>query len=199
MRKAVALVAVVVLASACSTPEQGQPRPGDPGGTTQPPSPSTPDEPAGDLPDRPEEIRLEGVKPCDLLTAAQQADLEITRFRERDYEGQAECAFTVNADSEIFDITVLLDTREGAEAWLTENRNVVAKPTEVGGFGAVNFWFSGGEGYEHGADCNTAVDVADGQHVQVGLLSPGSEWTQEQFCEITERFAEATMTTLRAR
>lgn len=191
MRKGVAtLLALVAMTSACSTSEQGQPLPGS---TQQPPS-SRSTEPPTDLPPRPEDLPVADVNPCDLLSEAQRSELNVVRARETTEKTEAECAFTVEADSRRLDLRVVADTREGVDAWLRGQRNVTVEQTTVDGFGAANFWLKGGSG----ADCNTAVDVAAGQHLKVTLRLPGVGWTQEKLCETTDRFAAAALATLRA-
>jgi hypothetical protein len=161
---------------------------------TETQSPTTTTSSAAALPARPEALPLDDVAPCDLLTEGQRADLDVVRARETTDDTEAECAFTVETDERNLDLRVLADTREGVDAWLNTPRNVTVEQATVEGFGAARFWLKGGTG----AECNTAVDVADGQHLRVELLLPGVGWTQDKLCETTDRFAAAALATLRA-
>ncbi|GAA4444286.1 hypothetical protein GCM10023148_51240 [Actinokineospora soli] len=195
MRKAaVPLIALALVTGACSSPETGEPVPSGDRGTQSQQPPTTTTTATAELPARPQALPLDQVNPCDLLTEAQRADLDVVRARETKDDSEAECAFTVETPERNLDLRVVADTREGVDAWLNTPRNVTVEPTTIDGFGAAHFWFKGGSG----ADCNTAVDVADGQHLQVELLLPGAGWTQEKLCETTDRFAAAALTTLRA-
>lgn len=194
MRKtAVSLALLAAAATACSTPEGGSPVPGDPGARTTSPRTTTA-EPDVQLPARPAALPITGVNPCDLLTEAQRATLNVVRARETKEDTEAECSFTVETESRNIDVRVVADTREGADAWLKGDRNVDAETTTVDGFGAARFWLKG----TSGSDCTTAIDVADGQNLQVGLLIPGQQWTRDKLCETTDRFAAAALATLRA-
>lgn len=192
-RPVLAIVAVAALAASCSQPEAGRPTP-DGGQPTGAPTSAQPPQQGDKLPPRPAELPIGEVDVCGLLTDAQRSELKVARADEREYEGQAECAFTVEADSRNIEVAFLLDTREGADVWLSGGRNVDAEADTIDGYGVARFWFKG----TTGADCNTAVDIADGQHLQVSLLLPGQKWTQEKLCETTDRFAAAALSTLRA-
>lgn len=190
------VVVIAATASACSAEEPGRPTPGSGSGSSEQTTTTSPSEPGAEpvgFPPRPKDLPLTGLDPCKLITAAQRTELKVVRADSSDYEGQPECAFTVEGGEPYLDISVLLDSREGADAWLTEERNVDAEPVTVGGYGAAHFWLASAAG----AGCDTAVDVADGQHLRVGLLLPGKGWTQEKLCETTDRFAAAALTTLR--
>ncbi len=189
------LIAVVAMAAAaCSSQEPGQPTPKDPGPTATSTPPSETGTAPAEFPQRPEELPVTGAKPCELLTQAQRSQLKVVRADESDYQGQPECAFTVEGGEPYLDVAILLDSREGAEAWFTEQRNVEVESTTIDGYGAANFWLDG----TTGAGCDTAVDVADGQQLRVSLLLPGKDWTQDKLCETTDRFAAAALATLRA-
>lgn len=195
---------IAVFAGACSTNEPGQPVPGDTGSpgsssaTTD--TTTTASEPTTTLPPRPEDLPIDGIQqPCELFTDAQRAELKVDRARKtvsqtQTYKGQLVCALTLQGGDPYLDVFVLLATSEGADAWLMGDRNVDAEVAAVDGFGAAHFWIAGGEG----AECNTAVDVADGQHLQVRLAMPGEGKTKAELCETTDRVAAAALTTLRA-
>jgi hypothetical protein len=190
----VSLVALAVLAAGCSTQEPGNPVPSE-GQDTRTGAPTTTGGAATVvLPPRPEALPLDDVNPCALLTEQQRTSLDVVRARETTDDTEAECAFTVETDERNLDLRVLADTREGVDAWLSTPRNVTVEQAAVDGFGAARFWLAGGAG----AECNTAVDVADGQHLRVELLLPGVGWTQDRLCETTDRFAAAALDTLRA-
>ncbi|MFC5285650.1 DUF3558 domain-containing protein [Actinokineospora guangxiensis] len=194
-RSAVSLALLAVLASACSSPEAGSPVPeGDQGEpTTGAPTTTASSATAEPLPERPEALPIDAVNPCDLITDAQRAELKVVRARETKEDTEAECALTVETDSRNIDVRIVSDTREGVDAWLKGDRNVDAEVATIEGYGAARFWLKGTKG----SDCSTAIDVADGQNLQVGLLIPGQQWTREKLCETTDRFAAAALATLR--
>ncbi|UVS82594.1 MULTISPECIES: DUF3558 domain-containing protein [Actinokineospora] len=197
-----AIVLLTVVAAGCSTNEPGTPAPGPGDGSSAAPPATTTSasRPGVDLPPRPQDLPIDGIaKPCDLFTDAQREQLRVDRARDtvsrgEVYEGQQRCALTLEGGDPYLDVSVLLVTSEGAEAWLAGDRNVTAEQTSIEGFGAAHYWLAGGEG----AECNTAVDVADGQHLQVGLLMPGEGWAQEKLCETTDQVAAAALKTLQA-
>lgn len=202
-RRALPLLAAVALVASCSTSEVGQPVPGASSApttrTSEPSGSEPPRQTSVEVPPRPEDLPIEGVKPCELFTDKQVADMRIDRLRATtstsDHnEGAPECVLDLVGQTPPITASVMLVATEGVEAWLTGERNVQAEPVVIDGYGAARFWLRGGTG----AECNTAVDVADGQHVQVGLLLPGEGWSQEKLCETTDRIAAAALATLRA-
>lgn len=156
------------------------------------------------IPPRPKDLRLDGVEPCDLLTAPQLTQVKVDRTRKgtsssEHFKGMKECS--LDESTAPFDHYALMAaTNEGIAPWLTGKRNVEAKLSSVAGYAAATYWFRGANG--HNADsCSTSVDTADGQQLSVDADNDGKHsYTLEQLCQRAEQvagFAVQTLQTLK--
>jgi hypothetical protein len=193
---AVVVVLAVMTLAGCSSSEAGQPTaaPGTPASGS---ASGSFDNGAGSvrLPPRPKSIAMNGVDPCALLTAAQQAQFQVKPGEKAELgprQTGATCAFnaTSNAAGQGYDIATL--TSPGIQTWLDPYRTDHISQVTIAGFPAVDITTV----EQQATGCSTAIDVADGQLLQVdnGLIVPGL--TQQQSCQKTNAVAEAAMATL---
>ena len=212
MRLRTALISVgcllaVVSAGGCTDSTGGVAKPGgqnNSAGETPPSgdpsgSPSDP-EPTVEIPPRPKDLQLDGVKPCSLFTKAQLKQLEITDpptpKTSSGYFEAPGCDLEIATLETFRSYEVLTVTQEGIGPWLSGKRNVEAKLSEVAGFPAATYWLLGAEGTD-AQDCATAVDVADGQQLMVTADNDADRsFTLDQLCQMAERTADLAMETL---
>ncbi|MGH3879711.1 MAG: DUF3558 domain-containing protein [Actinophytocola sp.] len=161
--------------------------------------PSSNSAPTEEIPPRPRELSLEGVKPCSLLTPTQlgqlrsqlQLDNPPRSYTSTDAHYKAPTC-GLEQSREPFDaIDLMVVTSEGAESWLTGDRNVDAWLVSVGGFPAVDYKIKGSEDVE----CVTALDVADGQQMIVDFI-PLERRDYKELCQVTEQVAAMALQTL---
>ncbi|WP_436492819.1 DUF3558 domain-containing protein [Actinokineospora sp. HUAS TT18] len=191
---------VLLAAAACTTNEPGTATSTDvpTSGSDSPTTSSS----AGSLPPRPKEIKLDAIDPCAVLTKPQSDSLKVDKAKagtstSETYPGAKECVFSVFRQAPYYDYAVLLVTSEGVDSWFTTKRNVDVKEATVEGFGAARFHIRGGSGTK-GFECTTAVDVAQGQQLQVGVyLNSRGAFTQDQICQMSEEAAAMAVTTLK--
>jgi hypothetical protein len=197
-----ALVLVVLFATACTKSEAGRPAATGGGESTRPPSSGTSGSPTPTtaIPPRPRELKLDGLDPCALFTDAQLAQLKMDKKRSRvsdsaNYKGMRDCALEqLRAPFDTY--SALAATNEGIGPWLTGKRNVEAKLSSVAGFAAANFWFRGAHDHNT-ADCSTAVDVAEGQQLMVTADNDAKQtYTLEQLCQRADQAAGLAIQTL---
>lgn len=202
------LVGLIVLTAAvgCTDTTGGVATPGSTEGATessgepqetQVPS-STGASPTTEIPPRPRDLSLEGIKPCSLFTPAQRTqlrdELQLDREPEEYTTGDnfKAPACDLGQSREPFDeFTLMLISSEGVEPWLSGKRNVDAWLTSVGGYPAVNYKLMGTDT----AECATAVDVAEGQQMTVDTV-PVERRDYQQLCQLTERVASMALQTL---
>jgi len=196
------LVAAVALfgAVACTTNEPGTATSREVP-TTGSDSPSTSASAKVSLPPRPKEIKIDSVDPCALLTKPQSSELKVDKAKAGTsksdaYPGAKECVFSVFRQEPYYDYAILLVTSEGVDSWFTKKRNAEVKEAAVEGFGAAVFHFPGTSD-KNAFECTTAVDVADGQQLQVDMhLTSRGAFTQDQICQMSEEAAAMAVTTL---
>lgn len=203
------IIGLVVLACgvACTDSTGGIATPGATVSETDPPTDPPTDEPSSgspeptvEIPARPQELSLDGVKPCSLFAQPQLKQLK-DQFKfdeppEADNSGGTYNApmCSIAQSAEPFNsVDVLLVTTEGIEPWLTGKRNVDAWLVSVGGFPAVDYKLAGTEDEE----CVTSVGVADGQQLMVDLQAL-QETDYHQLCQITEKAAAMALQTLQS-
>ncbi|MCP2169317.1 Protein of unknown function (DUF3558) [Goodfellowiella coeruleoviolacea] len=152
---------------------------------------------AENLPARPEELRVDGVDPCRLLTAEQQRELGADVAPSLDVDnaddfGNHACAYSKYRGEPRYGWSIVAVAQEGATVWLREKRASDARVVRVGDFGAVEI--------RVGADtaCSVVVDVAEGQNldVQFTLITAGA-LTQDEMCAKAGQGAELAVRTLR--
>jgi hypothetical protein len=168
--------------------------------TTEPSGPLGGGEPTVEIPPRPADLPLDGVKPCQLFTKAQLTQLKITdppsSKTSEGYFVAPGCDFEIATLETFRSYEILTVTQEGIEPWLTGKRNVEAKLSEVAGYPAATYWLLGAEG-TNAQDCATAVDVADGQQLMVTADNDGDRsFTLDQLCQLAETAAGLALQTL---
>ncbi|GAA2781394.1 DUF3558 domain-containing protein [Saccharopolyspora taberi] len=159
-----------------------------------PPPPPTTSVPAPPPP-RPFDIALDGLDPCELLTADQRAQLGFDREPLPDSEAgfgdAATCSYR-NTTAKV-GARLSLITTEGMGVWTDDTAQVEATPVVIGGFPALVIKTPDLE-----LSCNVAIDVADGQHVDVLYRDDGGRPAPplESLCAGAQRVAEDTVASL---
>ncbi|MGO1053062.1 DUF3558 domain-containing protein [Crossiella sp. CA198] len=184
------LVASLLLAG-CTTTGTATPGPSSTTATTS----------AAALPQRPKDIPVAGLDPCQALTSDQQRQLEVDEKPrlsgpdQVDHHGNRSCAFSKAEKAPRFTFRVALVPQEGADVWLKGERNVKVKQVAAAGFGAVETRVT-----DNAPTCHVVVDVAPGQSLDVmGTAVTQGVFTTDQTCEKTRVAAEMVMQTLSAR
>lgn len=193
----VSLALLAFGAVACEGSEAGTPNPTAPasGGPSSSTGPS--------LPPRPQELPLDGVDPCTLLTEQQRASLAFDQppFPDKQLGGPLKdsptCSYRSSAEQ--FGALIIAGTAIGLDEYLGElqanpNRRVI----EVRGFPAVQDQMQGtGQGNDA---CFVDLDVADGQllELQFGQIAADEDKVlpMETLCAKAVEVAEAALTTL---
>ncbi|GAA1349800.1 DUF3558 domain-containing protein [Saccharothrix algeriensis] len=191
---AVACAAFAVLVG-CSSGEKGNPTP-DPSAVGASESGAT--ETAAPSPQRPKEIKLEGVDPCSLVSKEQREQWGAPRVENRPTEvvkgagASPSCSFVTGAGVQpSFSYNLSLITGKGVEYW-TSTGNLDVAEKEVGGYPAKQVNFKG----TSKTDCFVAVDVADGQQLYVQFLPISRIFSQDQMCQNAAKGAETALATL---
>ncbi|SDI61957.1 Protein of unknown function [Actinokineospora alba] len=199
-RAAFSLLALLVVAG-CTTSEAGNPRTSESSADVPTTTKSSSTSKTATIPPRPKALKLDSADPCALLTAAQRAELRITRVEASTngtdiYKGAKQCELEVAATGLAYEYTINLITTEGVEAWLSGKRRVDTTVVSVNGYAGVIHVLKGAGGAKNSHECYIGVDVADGQQLQVGLGEISRTFSQEQICQMTEQAAGMAMTTL---
>lgn len=189
------LAAGLVLLTGCGAGQSEQQLQEPPQPPPPPPAPTTsaPPEP----PPRPFEIRLDGVDPCELLSAEQRAQLGFDRDPTPDSEAgfgnAATCSYR-NTSGKV-GARLALVTTEGMGVWTDDTAQVEATPKTINGFPALVIKTPGLD-----LSCNVAVDVAEGQHLDVLYRDDGGQPPPpvDQLCAGAERVAEEVLKTMTA-
>jgi hypothetical protein len=160
-----------------------------------PPLPTTSAPPP--LPPRPFELGLDGVNPCDLLNADQRSQLGFDREPLPDSDAgfgdAATCSYR-NTTAKVGARLALIIT-EGMGVWTDDTAQVEASPVVIGGFPALVIKTPGLD-----LSCNVAVDVAEGQHLDVLYRDDGGQPPPpvDQLCAGAQRVAEDALASLAA-
>lgn len=201
LRCALVGLLALTLITGCTDKESGEASPTGPNeptndtSTSEAPASSESVEPTVDVPERPEELSLEGIEPCSLFTSAQLAELGVQGEPEAgssdDQFDAPMCTLDGPQDEPYYSYDVLLITDLGIDTWLTGRRNVDSWLVSIGGFPAVDFKTKGVED----RDCSTTVDVADGQQLMVNQF-PLGDVNYRQLCQLSEKAATMALQTL---
>jgi hypothetical protein len=183
----------------CTSSTGGDPAPDEnrtPSSDEQPDSSSAPNE---ELPPRPRDLTVDGVEPCTLFTKAQlnqlRSELQLDKppkaYTSKDTHYKAPTCGLEQSREPFDSIDLMVVTSEGAETWLSGDRNVDAWQVSVGGYPAVDYKLKGSDD----AECVTSVDVADGQQMIVDFI-PLERRDYKQLCQTTEKVAGMALQTL---
>lgn len=201
MRKRALALVVTFAVAGCTATQAGTPTPtpGE-GETTAPTSGESPTKTSTSIPPRPKSLKLDSIDPCALLTADQRGGLKVDTFRPQtnnteQYRGAKECAFEISAQAPYYRYYATVVTTEGVEVWLAGDRNVDADLISVGDFAAVRYDLAG-QGAS-AAPCTVAIDVAQGQQLQIRTTTSGKDFTQDEVCRMSEKAAGLALTTLK--
>jgi len=164
MRRYLAAAFCLALLTACTSTEGGiaSPRSSATESTTSPTTSASKSTAPSST--RPREIRLDGKKPCELMTADQLATIAETtapRANTASTFNSPNCDF--NATGASWRITTVVT--EGVDVWTSGKRQ--GQPTEIppiAGFPAITVTLPTDK-----VLCNIAIDVADGQYVYTGF------------------------------
>ena len=200
-------VIALLLSGGCTDSTGGVASPTDGGAdssASEPPpgtdDPSGSTEPTVEIPSRPKDLPLDGVKPCSLFTKAQLTQLEITDpptpKTSSGYFEAPGCDLEIATLETFRSYEIFTVTDEGIGPWLGGKRNVEAELSEVAGFPAATYWLRGAEGTQ-AQDCAAAVDVADGQQLMVTSDNDADRnFTLDQLCQMAEKAAGMAVQTL---
>ncbi|MEV8437177.1 DUF3558 domain-containing protein [Actinosynnema sp. NPDC051121] len=139
---------------------------------------------------RPHELRLDDVDPCAVLSPEQRIELSLdnppSAYVEASFGNAKACTMRSNISGNV--VRFALVTVEGVDVWLSENAQVHAARTTVGGFGGLTVRTPGMDNV-----CNVEVDVAEGQFLDVMFRDGGNEKAakQDTLCQGAQRAAEA--------
>lgn len=188
---AVAGLGILMAVTACG----GAPDPGNPATSTGGPSSAAPTTTTKAASTRPRAVKLDGVQPCSLLTAAQQKQFKTDPPQPgTDKTNNAPmCDFLTSSGGGGYQLDVV--TNDGIDSWTNGSRPGNTKQlAPVEGFPAISHTVDGTPML-----CWSVVDVADNQSlvVEVTVIS-GSESEFPEKCEAARQFADAAMKTLLA-
>ncbi|MEU4447962.1 DUF3558 domain-containing protein [Actinosynnema sp. NPDC050801] len=189
MRRVVPLIAALALLGGCSQATDGSANPGGSTSTTAAGGTSAKATSASKEPaKRPKTINIADVDPCTLLTEAERAGFGLDRPPQpSDDPGKKGC--TISREDRTYFVGVTADTTAGIDDY-AESDGKVTK-LEVGGFPALLVEAD----TDLGLSCSVAVDVSDGQVVDVGAFSLG-ETNIPALCRIAQSVAAAVVTNL---
>ncbi|WP_253770187.1 DUF3558 domain-containing protein [Goodfellowiella coeruleoviolacea] len=165
---------------------------GAPGAATTPTGATTKTSATSAKPNRPQELKLSGKQPCELLPQQEWAKFFIEKqgkARENENFGGPECYYS--NDVGYFDLH--LNPSQGIEYWTeAETSEKIEYVDPVKGFPAVER----GDTRDPGR-CDVIVDVADGQYLRtVASIDKGRESQVPPRCELAHQLAEVAVTTL---
>lgn len=152
-------------------------------------------------PDRPRELRVDGVDPCQLLSGTQRATLGLDGDPVPDastlqtYPGRvSRCAISVVQPKAIVAIQSTVSTA-GIDVWLTGEPIADIVPTAAGGFPAI---VARPLNDVRATRCTVVVDVAAGQAFEV-LVADGGKTPpvpQDELCQTAQLVADAAIATM---
>jgi len=192
MRRYLAAATCLTLLAACTSTQGGTASPRS--SATEPVTSPTTSVSNSTTPSssRPREIKLDGKKPCELMTAEQLAAIAPTTAPRPDTSStfkSPNCSF--NATGAVWRITTVVT--EGMEVWTSGKRQ--GRPTEIPpitGFPAITVTLPTDQ-----VLCNIAVDVANGQYLYAGFeVSDGFADKFPKPCDGARMVAEAAMQNL---
>ena len=187
MRITALLVVVVALAGCTAAPEQSS--------LTTPPPPPTTTSAQMDFPQRPREVKLDGLDPCAVLTPDQLMSLSLdnppSAYLESSFGNAKACTIRSTTSGNVARLALVLVS--GADVWLSENAQVEYTVSAIEGFAAITVRTP-----DLHDVCNVEIDVADGQFLDVMFRDGGNSTgvQQDHLCLGAQRVAEAAMASL---
>jgi hypothetical protein len=155
---------------------------------------------ASDLPQRPADLSLAGLDPCDLLSQIQLDELQITGAPRKaaDPQDGPTCVFDAGQAAP-FHAYHLRIVGADVQEWLTGARrknSMTTAPVTVGGYPAITNYRAAGTP----SDCETLVGVAKGQTVaaQAFAVTAGAD-NQQQLCDMSTHAAGLALQNLKSR
>ncbi|MEV0676726.1 DUF3558 domain-containing protein [Actinosynnema sp. NPDC050436] len=195
MRRAVPILAAVLVLTACSQSTTGSPS-GNGTGTGGAATPTTAGSTSGSArpADRPKTINVRDVDPCSLLTEAQRAEFGTDQPPQKGAVpgfDWATCHYN-RADGKYLVGTTVIGT-EGIDFYTGSAQADQAEKVEVAGFPAVLVKEPGKL-----PKCTIAVDVSDGQMVDANVSS-FADTPIEELCRLVPQVAGAVVANLMAK
>jgi hypothetical protein len=190
MRRVVPLIAALALLGGCSQTTDGSATPGGAGSTStgkQTTGAAKPTSATKEPSKRPKTVDIADVDPCTLLTEAQRAEFGLDRPPRLSEEAPGRKGCTISREDRTYFAGVTADTTAGVDDY-AKSAGKVTK-LEVGGFPAVMVEAT----TQLGLSCSIAVDVSDGQVVEVAAMSV-SETDMPGLCQIVQPIAAAVVT-----
>jgi hypothetical protein len=187
-------VGMAVALAGCTTSQAGHAGAADPAV----PAYQAPTNGAGtiSLPPRPHDVPLTGVRPCALLTPAEQATLGVTAGipgpPAQLANNSPTCDFRFADHTPGAEYNVAVDTTEGIQLYLDPTLADNVKQVSVNGFPALDITLRAPDLLQ---GCTTAVSVTNGQMFMVNLGQPARGTTTAQSCARTELVAGAVLAT----
>jgi hypothetical protein len=166
-----------------------------PSGTTAPAAPP----PSSSLSPRSAELKLDGVDPCALLTAAQQGQLgveQVGQANNSDELGSAACQWGNNGAKPDNRWLARLIVKRGADYALGSTTGV--QVVQIGGFSAVQ---TAAPYQDPNTNCVLVVDVAQGQSLGVQYGNAAGDYpgiNHDVACQLDRKAAELMVQNLRA-
>jgi hypothetical protein len=155
---------------------------------------------ASDLPQRPADLSLAGLDPCDLLSQIQLDELQITGAPRKaaDPQDGPTCVFDAGQAAP-FHAYHLRIVGADVQEWLTGARrknSMTTAPATIGGYPAITNYRAAGTP----SDCETLVGVAKGQTVaaQAFAITAGA-YNQQQLCDMSTHAAGLALQNLKSR
>ncbi|SFE61194.1 Protein of unknown function [Actinopolyspora alba] len=150
--------------------------------------------------DRPRELSVSDVRPCDLINSESLQGMRIGQESQKldsvpgtmDAEGNT-CFYGITAGNTIYVSTI---TNQGVDRWIDPSDEDVRSEevSRIQGFRAVKVWFDS-KRPDPDHKCWIYVDVAGGQSLRVRVEQSYSD-EDPSTCTTARRFAEAAMRTL---
>jgi hypothetical protein len=141
------------------------------------------------LPPRPDEVLLDAVDPCKILSEEQRTRLGLdnppSAYVESSFGNARACTIRGNRSGNVARLALV--TASGVDVWLGDNAQVDAKVGAIKGFAAVTVRTPGLDDL-----CNVEVDVAEGQFLDVMFRDGGNSppTQQDHLCLGAMRVAE---------
>lgn len=191
MRRVVPLIAALALLGGCSQTTGGSPTPGgsESTPTKQASGSAKPTSAAKEPAKRPKTVNISDIDPCGLLTDAQRAEFGLDRPPRQSEEVPGQNGCTMSREDRKYFAGVTADTTAGIDDYAKAAGKVTK--LEVGGFPALMVEAT----TQLGLSCSIAVDVSDGQVLDVSANSV-NETDLPGLCQIVQPIAAAVVTNL---